>query len=343
MGDSLRTRVIDALRFARAQVRRLIEQHPATSPACTQRGRWRTDIQAPSAGEAYIGRLARLFLEAGAGDEEAFWLDVAAEAPWDERAIARAGQAVAARFRPNGQYLRSDAGDEVVSIESMAEVSVLFFAARSGSEEGVNAHELKRRGVQHCLTVQRVLCRGDGSVAEEGEFHPETGEFLRQRARRAFRADSCWARGLALATYGFGVAYEMTGERRLLKRAEDHAEFWRMYTPENGVTPWDLDAPMDGRVTLMQRDSSAAAVAAVALLKLARSTHDRVRARGYEDAAMRTVETLIASYLAVDDPEWEGIFKSGVYDIRQDLGVDESVMLGDVFGVEEMLRVLDLL
>ena len=197
--------------------------------------------------------------------------------------------------------------------------------------------------MQHCLTVQRVLCRGDGSVAEEGAFHPETGEFLRQAARRAFRADSCWARGLALATWGFGVAYEMTGDRRFLKTAEDHAEFWMMNTPENGVPPWDLDAPMDGRLTLMQRDSSAAAVMAVALLKLARATHDRVRARAYEEAAVRTVETLITSYLAAGEPEWEGIFKGGVYDIRQDIGVDESVMLGDVFGVEAVVRVLDLL
>lgn len=343
MGDSLRTQVIEALSFARAQVRRLLERHRGATPACTQRGKWRMEIQDMPAGEPYVGRMARLFLEAGAGDEEQFWRDVAAKSPWDDRAIARAGQAVAAQFRPNGQYLRSVAGDEVVSIESMADVAALFSAARSGSDQGVNAHELKRRAMQHCLTVQRVLCRGDGSVAEEGVFHPETGEFLRQAARRAFRADSCWARGLALATYGFCVAYELTRDRRFLKTAEDHAEFWVMNTPENGVPPWDLDAPMDGRLTLMQRDSSAAAIAAVALIKLARATHDRVRARGYEDAAVRTVESLIASYLAAVEPEWEGIFKSGVYDIRQDLGVDESVMLGDVFGVEAMVRTLELL
>jgi len=252
---------------------------------------------------------------------------------------------VAGRFRPNGQYLCSDAGEDVLSIESMADIGVLLAAAGAADDgaEGLNRHELRRRAVQHCLTVQRVLCRGDGSVAEEGVFYPENGEFLRPAARRGFRADSCWARGLALAMYGFGAAHEMTGDRRFLKTAEDGAEFWMMNTPENGVPPWDFDAPMDGRLTLMQRDSSAAAVAAAGLFKLGRATPDRVRARAYEDAAMRTVETLTASYLAAGDPAWEGVFKGGVYDIRQGLGVDESVMMGDVFGVEAMARALDLL
>lgn len=233
----------------------------------------------------------------------------------------------------------------MLSIESMAEVGVLLGAAAATNDaaEGHNRHELKRRAVQHCLTVQRVLCRGDGSVAEEGVFHPETGEFLRHAARRGFRADSSWARGLALAIYGFGAAYEMTGDRRFLKTAEDEAEHWMMNTPEAGVPPWDFDAPLDGRLTLMQRDTSAAAVASVGLFKLGRATHDRVRARAYEEAAMRAVETLTASYLATREPEWEGVFKGGVYDIRQGQGVDESVMVGDVFGVEAMARALELL
>jgi hypothetical protein len=149
---------------------------------------------------------------------------------------------------------------------------------------------------------------------------------------------------LAFSLYGFGVAHELTGDRRFLKTAEDQAEFWMMNTPEAGVPPWDFDAPMDGRLTMMQGDSSAAAVAAVALFQLGRATHDRVRARAYEDAAMRTVATLTgSSYLASGDATWEGILKGGVYDNRQGVGVDESVMIGDVFAIEAMGRALELL
>jgi unsaturated chondroitin disaccharide hydrolase len=346
MTDSLRTQVIHGLRYARVQARRLVERHPGASAAYTERGKWRLDVAEAVVGEPTVARMARLFLESGAGEDAEFWREVAAGSTWDGEAIGRAGQAVARRFRPNGQYLQSAAGEAVLSIESMADVGVLWVAARAGSDamDGLNAHELKRRAVQHCLTVQRVLCRGDGSVAEEGVFEAETGAFLRQSARRGFRADSCWARGLAFSLYGFGVAHELTGDRRFLKTAEDQAEFWMMNTPEAGVPPWDFDAPMDGQLTLMQGDSSAAAVAAVGLFRLGRATHDRVRARAYEDAAMRTVETLTrAPYLASGDATWEGILKGGVYDNRQGVGVDESVMIGDVFVVEAMVRALELL
>jgi unsaturated chondroitin disaccharide hydrolase len=149
---------------------------------------------------------------------------------------------------------------------------------------------------------------------------------------------------LAISLYGFGACYESTRDRRFLKTAEDQAEFWMMNTPEHGVPPWDFDAPLDGRLTLMQGDSSAAAVAAVGLFELGRVTQDRVKARDYDDAAMRGVETLTrAPYLASGDVAWEGVLKGGVYDNRQGVGVDESVMVGDVFGIEAMVSAMELL
>lgn len=339
MADSLKTQVIDALGFAERQARRLVEAHPGTFPSYTERGTWRAD---GDAGRDLLVKLAGLLGISPVAEDPEFWGRLAAQQP----TAAERGMAVARRFMRNGQYLRSDAGEDSLRIDSMLEVTALIDMAASdeATASALNAHELKRRAVQHCLTVRRVLCRGDGSVAEEGEFESETGAFLRQVARRGFRADSCWSRGLAASLYGFAACFERTGDRRLLKTAEDQAEFWMMNTPEGGVPPWDFDAPMDGRMTFMQRDSSAAAVAAAGLFRLGRATHDRVRARAYEDAAVRTVETLTGpAYLAIGDPAWEGIVKGGVYDNRQGVGVDESVMVGDVFAVEAMMRALELL
>jgi unsaturated chondroitin disaccharide hydrolase len=47
--------------------------------------------------------------------------------------------------------------------------------------------------------------------------------------------------------------------------------------------------------------------------------------------------------LASDSPGWEGILRRGVYDMRRDIGVDESILAGDAFGVEAMARALVLL
>ena len=43
-------------------------------------------------------------------------------------------------------------------------------------------------------------------------------------------------------------------------------------------------------------------------------------------------------YLAIDTPGWEGTLKHGVYHTAKNLGVDESVMWGEYFFVEALLK-----
>ena len=78
-----------------------------------------------------------------------------------------------------------------------------------GSPEGLNAHELKRRAMQHCLTTQRTLIRGDGSTSHEGLFDLSTGEFLKQSTHQGYRGDS-------RANGGFGEARHLVVEMRRL-------------------------------------------------------------------------------------------------------------------------------
>ena len=52
-----------------------------------------------------------------------------------------------------------------------------------------------------------------------------------------------------------------------------------MNTGHGEVPPWDYDAPTDGKLSITQPDSSAAAIAAVGLFNLANLTADRVRAK----------------------------------------------------------------
>jgi unsaturated chondroitin disaccharide hydrolase len=103
------------------------------------------------------------------------------------------------------------------------------------------------------------------------------------------------------------------------------------------VPPWDYDAPAESRRLV---DTSAAAIAACGLLRLASVARDAARSRRYRTAALRTVETLCREHVARDDPGWEGILKHGVYHLHKKLGVDESVMWGEYFFVEALDRAL---
>jgi unsaturated chondroitin disaccharide hydrolase len=186
--------------------------------------------------------------------------------------------------------------------------------------------------------------RGDGSTSHEGIFDLDTGEFLRQSTHQGWRGDSAWARGQAWALYGFGTAYQLTGEWDYLQTAQLCADYYIEKTSFDvdatfgpGIPPNDWDGHQS-RV-----ESSAAAIAASGLLNLAKLVQDPVYAARYGQAALIILDTLTCpEYLALETPGWEGILKHGMYHLNHGLGVDESVMWGEYFFVEALDKALAL-
>jgi unsaturated chondroitin disaccharide hydrolase len=261
--------------------------------------------------------------------------------------LIRAGQILSLRFQPHGRYLASFISDESLFIDIMMNVPIIFYAARESADEN-----LLRVAQAHCNTTRRALVRGDGSTAHEGIFDPITGEFLRQTTHQGFRGDSCWSRGLAWSIYGFTTCHELTHTTAWLSTAEANAAYWLEHIPADGVPPWDFDHPglpasageSDAPTGAFLPDSSAAAIAASGLLDLARLTHDPARAAAYRNAAFQSLRTLLKPpYLAIDDPKWEGILKGGVYHVHKGLGIEESVMWGEFFFIEALVKALALI
>ena len=221
----------------------------------------------------------------------------------------------------------------------MMNVGIVFYAAMESGD-----YNLLEKAHKHCQTTRRYLVRGDGSTSHEGIFNLETGEFLRQSTHQGWRGDSAWARGQAWALYGFGTAYQLTGEHSYLQTAIMCADFFLDKTNfgENapfgpGIPPNDWDGHQD-RV-----ESSAAAIAASGLLNLANLVQDKIYAMHYRNAALIILNTLTEpEYLADQTPGWEGILKHGMYHLNKGLGVDESVMWGEYFFVEALNKALAL-
>jgi unsaturated chondroitin disaccharide hydrolase len=246
--------------------------------------------------------------------------------------VVTAGRTAGSRFRDKGQYLPSFVSEESSFIDIMMNVGIIFYAARQ-----INSSALWDNALKHCLTTRRYLVRGDGSTSHEGIFDTETGEFLRQTTHQGWRDDSSWARGLTWAIYGFGTAFRFTRDIRFLQTAEACAAFYMAHTPEHGVPPndWAESNPA------YPHESSAAAIAASALLQLSELAPDSARATTYQRYAFTILETLLQpTFLAIDTPHWEGILMQGMYHQRKGLGVDESVMWGDYFFLEALLDAL---
>ncbi len=375
MDQSLLSTVEHAFDFAQQQVRALTERDPNFYPLYTDQGRWRHekpawthwcdgflpgmmwifheetgDPQWRVSAEKYSGAL-----EIRKDDREVHdlgfifyhgtykrWYEATLRAGSPDHSlkdvVIHAGRTLALRFHERAGCMRSFHGADSNFIDIMMNVGIIFYAALETGDSS-----LLQLAHRHCATTRRTLVRGDGSTSHEGIFDLETGEFLRQTTQQGFRGDSCWSRGLAWSLYGFGTCYGLTREPKYLETAELNAEYWLDHAPEDGVVPWDFDAPEDGPLSRAQVDTSASAIAAVGLLNLAELTASEERRKACRDCALKTIGSLAANYLGDSVDGWEGILRGGVYHIHKDLGVNESVMWGEFFFVEALQRALRIL
>ncbi len=281
--------------------------------------------------------------------------------------VAVAAMALRQRFQKAGGYIASFVGPHSLFIDIMMNVPILFVAAhwlrkrdalpqdpmveKWGYETpGQAAEDLWHVGWQHCVTSQKYLVRQDGSTVHEAVFNPTTGQFVRESTHQGASAESCWSRGQAWALYGFARCFRLTGARELLDTAVRCADYFLNHLPEDNVPPWDFS--LVGQADA-QRDSSAAAIAASGLWTLADVLETwadtdagesdrqerRDRAERYRTASAAITQALSSPhFLAVDEPEWEGILKHGVYHLPKGLGVDESVIWGDHYFVESLYK-----
>ena len=371
---SVLSRVEHAFAFAQQQVRGLLERHPNLYPLYTDGGRWCHPKPAWTRWcDGFLPGMMWIFyeetndlrwrelaqeysraLEPRKDDQEVHdlgfifyhgtyrrWYEATlrdgAPDPSLKDVVVHAGRILARRFIEPGGYLRSFHGPDSNFIDIMMNVCVIFYAAQATGDDALM--ELAHR---HCRTTRCTLVRGDGSTSHEGVFDLNTGEFLGQTTQQGYRGDSCWSRGLAWSLYGFGTCFQLTRDPAYLEVAQLNADYWLRHAPEDGVVPWDFDAPESGPLSRSQVDTSASAIAAMGLFNLAELSLGAARRKAYLNCALRTMDSLTANYLGESEDGWEGILRSGVYHIHKQLGVNESVMWGEFFFVEALQRVLRL-
>jgi unsaturated chondroitin disaccharide hydrolase len=373
--QKLADQIEHAFSFAQKQVRALVDRDPDFYPLYTDRGRWRHSMPAWTRWcDGFLPGMMWIFYEE---TNDPAWKELAArysrnlDSRKDDRevhdlgfiffhgtykrwyeasvregapdqslkdVVIHAGRILALRFNERAKCLRSFHGPDSNFIDIMMNVGVIFYAAIETKDKALL--DLAHR---HCATTRRTLVRGDGSTSHEGIFDLETGEFLRQTTQQGYRGDSCWSRGLAWSLYGFGTCYQLTRNPIYLETAELNADYWLSHLPEDGVAPWDFDAPTDGPLNRQQVDTSASAIAAVGLLNLAECSATEARRKAFRNCAFRTLDSLTANYLGEGDDNWEGILRGGVYHTHKNLGVNESVMWGEFFFVEALQRARRLL
>lgn len=274
-----------------------------------------------------------------------FLFTLSARAQWQITADARArqlalraAQALAQRYRPAGRYIQAwgEIADPLEGgraiIDTMMNLPLLFWAARETGD--LKLHQSAR---EHARTSLRYLLRSDGASYHTFLFDQASGRPVGPRTHQGFADDSLWARGQAWAIYGFALAAEWCQEPRFQEAAQRAAHRFLDELPPAGIPTWDLRLGSETSDTPRYPDSSAAAIAAGGLLRLARLAGEQPGS-GLHAAAYSLLDNLITHCFEAK-PEGQGLLRHGTYDARKGWGVDAYFICGDYFFLEALLAV----
>lgn len=196
-------------------------------------------------------------------------------------------KSLATRFDPKVGVIKSwnkfQSFDYPVIIDNMMNLEFLFWAAReSGSKEFYNIC------LSHADSTLKHHFRPSGS-SYHLVCYDKNGKVLRKKTAQGYADYSAWARGQAWAFYGYTAMYRETKKKKYLAQAQQITSYIlnNPNLPKDKIPYWDYNAP---NIPNEERDASAAAITASALLEL--STMRVAKAEDYFKNAEATLQSL---------------------------------------------------
>ncbi|MBI4240922.1 MAG: glycoside hydrolase family 88 protein [Candidatus Rokubacteria bacterium] len=217
----------------------------------------------------------------------------------------------------------SDVGKGEANVDTVQASALLLWAHRETGDPGLREIALKHaaRHIEFCL-------REDGSVCQSASFEPATGTILRRYTHKGITDQSTWARAQAWGILGWTLTAQWSGDLRFLEPAERAADWWLAHVPDDWVAFWDFDDPA---IPETNRDTSATAIVAASLLKLAALTRSEARRLVYRQAAEVTARALVEGSLGAD-----GILRDGCYNKRIGLAIRHELVWGSYYLYEAL-------
>jgi unsaturated chondroitin disaccharide hydrolase len=215
--------------------------------------------------------------------------------------------------------------------DTMVNLELLFWAARNGGEPS-----WRDMALRHALKTSTDMVRADGGTWHVVDY-TTSGTIRSKRTFQGYSDTSTWARGQAWAIYGFTMAYRYTRDSRMLATAQKVTNYYLDRLPPDFVPNWDFNSPS------LQKDSSAAAIVASALLELSTFVTDSAVAQRYRNAALAMLDSLSSpAYLAAGSSS-PGILLHGTAFYRTPIkptgeDIDRSLIYGDYYFVEALVR-----
>ncbi len=244
-----------------------------------------------------------------------------------------AAERLITRFHPKGEYIQAwgRMNDPVeggrMIVDCLMNLPLLFWASHQTGDP-----KYADIAARHVRTSLRYLVRPGDHTYHTFFFNQETGEPLGGRTAQGYADDSIWSRGQAWAIYGFALAAEWTGDRDLLDIARRLAERFWSELGDDLVPLWDFRVHPDGP---QKRDSSAGAIAACGMFRLAALVEDAAAAQFRERAEQMTRRLTEACFETA--PEAQGLLRDASYNVKTNTAVEQYMPFGDYFYLESLV------
>lgn len=244
-------------------------------------------------------------------------------------------KSLATRFNPKIGVIKSwnkfQSYDYPVIIDNMMNLEFLFWASKvSGNKE------FYKLSLSHADTTLKNHFRPDNS-----SFHVicygDGGKVIAKKTAQGYADGSMWARGQAWAIYGYTVMYRETKNKKYLVQAQKLADAFLNHPnlPADKVPYWDFNAP---NIPNEERDASAAAVTASALLELTKYS-GAAKGKTYFDSAEKMLESLSSpAYKAKLGENHDFILMHSVGAKPLKSEVDVPLVYADYYYIEALLR-----
>ena len=249
--------------------------------------------------------------------------------------VLTAANSLSSRYNSEVGAIRSwNGGNFQVIIDSLMNLELLFLAAKNGGTTwtGGSSQDLYNMAVSHATLALANHVRADGSTYHVVDYNPTTGAVLDKYTRQGKSDESTWARGQAWAVYGFTMVYRETGDPRFLEAARRTADYFLANLPDDFVPQADFQSTY---TDLAHKDSSAAAIAASALVELSQLETDPARGQRYRAGAANILDSLTSPTYLSSTSANAGLLLHGS---RNYPGDNRTYMFGDYYFLEALLR-----
>ncbi len=243
---------------------------------------------------------------------------------------------LASRFNPNVGTIKSWSNkmhprwkQHITIIDNMLNLELLFWAAKNGGDS-----KFYDIAVKHAETTMSNHFRKDLTSWHVLEYDSINGNVLNHHTKQGFADDSRWSRGQAWGVYGYTMVYKETKDKKFLEFAQKLSDKYLSLLPEDMIPCWDFDVQSNPKE---EKDASAAAVVASALLDLSTFVENKADKERYYNAAIKMLKSLGSEkYSAVGKADSFLLHSTGAKSLGHE--IDVALIYADYYYIEALSR-----